>query len=308
MLSRNLLAFQIKKSRDMDSKLLPNMLKRSFECENCFQASECMVYHAALENGNAKTSGVSTLFSYVTKGLTVAHMTYLRHWDKLIDLESIAVTTIYNQIWTVPSAVLENGFSGFKCIGNLRIISCTKQTTSSDGYSIILTPVNATSCIELGTFVVGEKVVLSIEYFCEFETNVEKAVVVDIEDVCSFKGRPNTNRKSISFTKPWDVTSDEPHVATGVITSFENNEIYVTVSNEPRRLIQVMLLGSGAARWSIRLDEDESSNVSINTMRANLVAFFTSPHNINVFKESKNGPKVASSDGTDIESDVSLEN
>ncbi len=309
MLSRNLLAFQIKKSRDLDSRILPNMLKRSFECENCFQASECMVYHAALENGNAKSSGVGTLFSYITKGLTPAHVGYLRHWDKLIDLEAIAVSTVYNQIWTVPSAVLENGFNGFKCIGNLRIVSCTKQTTSAEGYSIILTPGNAVSATEVSKFLVGEKVTLSIEYYCEYETRIEKNELVDIEDVYTDKNGSKGSRKSITFAKPWDVTSVEPHLATGVIASYENNEINISISNEPRRLIQVMLLGSGAAKWSVRLDEDESSNVSISTMRANLLAFFTSPHNINVFKESKNvHKKVTPSDVVDTENDMLLEN
>ena len=309
MSSRNLLAFQIKKSRDMDSRILPNMLKRSFECENCFQASECMVYHAALENGNAKSSGVTTLFSYVTNGLNAAHLAYLRHWDKLIDLEAIAVSTIHNQIWTVPSAILENGYHGFKCIGNLRIVSCTKQTTSAEGYTITLNAVNAAREIKLCSFLVGEKVILSIEYFCEFETHVEKEEVVDIEDISSYKSRSKTSRTSVSYLRPWDVSNVEPHITTGIITSFENNEICVSVSNEPRRLIQVMLLGPAAAKWSIRLDEDENSNVSINTMRANLLAFFTSPHNINVFKESKNSQKkVASSDVMDTDNDFLLEN
>jgi hypothetical protein len=92
MISRNLLAKSINDSICSVSNnylpILPSMLKSSFECTYCYSASECMIYHASLEDGNEETSGIPLLYSYIMKGMNSKHLSFFKYWDKLIDLES----------------------------------------------------------------------------------------------------------------------------------------------------------------------------------------------------------------------------
>ena len=63
------------------------MLHAASECERCYQASECMAYHATHEHGTAASSHTPTLFDFVLRQVSPAHLSYLRHWEQLIDLE-----------------------------------------------------------------------------------------------------------------------------------------------------------------------------------------------------------------------------
>lgn len=69
---------------------LPPVLQSINECSFCYSAAECMMYHAAIEDGTEATSGVSALYHYVLRGLTSRHVKYLRYWDRLIDLEAMS--------------------------------------------------------------------------------------------------------------------------------------------------------------------------------------------------------------------------
>lgn len=40
--------------------------------------------------GNAETSGLGDLFDNLVNHLTVTHLDFLKHWDRLIDLEARA--------------------------------------------------------------------------------------------------------------------------------------------------------------------------------------------------------------------------
>lgn len=62
--TRNHLAVSLSKLVDpktdlLNEKFLPPMLNRHSDCKRCFQLQECMLYHAASENGSAETRYIS---------------------------------------------------------------------------------------------------------------------------------------------------------------------------------------------------------------------------------------------------------
>jgi len=69
---------------------LPSMLKSPHDCQHCFQAAECLLLHAALEEGSEASSGAPQLFSSVLSGLTPAHLLYVKQWVHMLALEAAA--------------------------------------------------------------------------------------------------------------------------------------------------------------------------------------------------------------------------
>ena len=70
--------------------LLPPVLADARACSYCFQASECMSLHAALEGGSAGSSGAPDLFGFALRDVSQLHLDYLRHWESMIDHEEEA--------------------------------------------------------------------------------------------------------------------------------------------------------------------------------------------------------------------------
>ncbi|RHY68953.1 hypothetical protein DYB30_004982 [Aphanomyces astaci] len=69
-----------------ERQLLPTLLKKTWECQNCFVSAECMLHHAAIEHGSA--FGVPDVFDKVTSHLTVPELTYFKKWIQLLEWES----------------------------------------------------------------------------------------------------------------------------------------------------------------------------------------------------------------------------
>ncbi|RHY13926.1 hypothetical protein DYB36_013325, partial [Aphanomyces astaci] len=84
--SRNLHAAHLFQARTR--QLLPTLLKKTWECQNCFVSAECMLHHAAIEHGSALSSGVPDVFDKVTRHLTVPELTYFKKWIQLLEWES----------------------------------------------------------------------------------------------------------------------------------------------------------------------------------------------------------------------------
>jgi len=77
----------------MSHLTLPPILNSS-DCTYCYNTAECFLYHGCLtDDPNAlsnTTSNVTSLYSYVLKGIHAQHLQYFKHWDRLIDLEYLA--------------------------------------------------------------------------------------------------------------------------------------------------------------------------------------------------------------------------
>ncbi|RHY27903.1 hypothetical protein DYB32_007175 [Aphanomyces invadans] len=68
-------------------QLMPPLLKKTWDCENCFVATECMVHHAAIEQGSAVSSGVSDVFEKAAGHLTARELAYFKKWIQLLEWE-----------------------------------------------------------------------------------------------------------------------------------------------------------------------------------------------------------------------------
>ncbi|KAJ1272512.1 hypothetical protein BS78_06G207100 [Paspalum vaginatum] len=87
IMRRNELAADILKASISQS--LPPMLQSPPTCNGCRHLISCTIYHKA-HGGNATTSGLGNLFENHVNHLTVTHHNFLKHWDRLIDLEARA--------------------------------------------------------------------------------------------------------------------------------------------------------------------------------------------------------------------------
>ena len=66
-----------------------------------------MVLHAALEGGRAETSGAAAVFAHSLRGLSELHLSYLRYWDHLLDLEEAACSPAKEALWAQSSSAKE---------------------------------------------------------------------------------------------------------------------------------------------------------------------------------------------------------
>jgi len=273
ILSRNKLALSLKKASELGQNRLPPMLKKSFECEGCFHASTCMIYHAALERGNKKTSGVAPLFSYLVGNFSTMQLDYFRTWDRLIDLESNVLQSNYQDLWILPGIVKEK--KGDKCISNLRSLSCSSKQSENGKFCLIL--MRAEICADPipKNLSKDDKVFLSLECTGRKSEN-------DIEDI----GRHST----------WEVVSVEPAIASGVISKITESEIHMDLQDCPNRLTELIISSTRADDgWSLRIDKDDMNQISISTMRSNLTSLFVKPYRPKEYEQYKLRNKDANS-------------
>ncbi|VVA90552.1 unnamed protein product [Arabis nemorensis] len=66
---------------------LPPMLRNPNICRNCRHLDVCTIYHKA-DGGNTESSGLGDVFDTHVSHLSTLHFKFLRHWDRLIDLEA----------------------------------------------------------------------------------------------------------------------------------------------------------------------------------------------------------------------------
>ncbi|KAK2650910.1 hypothetical protein Ddye_018399 [Dipteronia dyeriana] len=96
IMRRNELANDILKASIMQH--LPPMLRNPSMCRGCRHLDVCTIYHKA-HGGNTESSGLGDVFDSHVHNLTAAHYVFLRHWDRLIDLEAKETQLLKNEIW-----------------------------------------------------------------------------------------------------------------------------------------------------------------------------------------------------------------
>ena len=257
ILCRNKLAINLSVANRLVSKPYPSMLRHS-DCERCFSAAECMLSHAALESGSKATSGVPSLYSYITRHLQPHHFKYFQTWNLLIDLEAAATSSNSPPLWTSSGWTLERAAE--KCISGLYISSCVVGESNS---LITLKRRRALDDAVTSMLTKGDRVNISIE-----TTNGD---VGDIEDIC----QP---------TEKWTIDNIEPSLCTGTIISASPMEFQVQVRKVPRRMNS--MIGQPSARSSFRIDKDDAT-VGVGTMRSNILKLFIDPFDPNAYKELK---------------------
>ena len=121
---------------------LPPLLKSDYPCRYCYQASECMMYHAAFEGSVCFSDAFNCLIpstkveqlrrrefqicflmcrrisareiwntssseNMVTRVCSQPYLMFLSRWNKLIDLEFMATESEKSPLWLLPGAERE---------------------------------------------------------------------------------------------------------------------------------------------------------------------------------------------------------
>ncbi|BDA50404.1 DNA replication ATP-dependent helicase/nuclease DNA2 [Coccomyxa sp. Obi] len=140
MMQRNALAARLGRARS-----LPPMLREERSCSNCFQRSNCSLFHkasapllhtpyfpplsslsgvprlatlGALEGGCAESAGMGPTFSELTGHLSAVHAQFLAHWLHLVDLEEGDTSAKRSEIWAMPGEERE---ALGRCVAGLRL-------------------------------------------------------------------------------------------------------------------------------------------------------------------------------------------
>ncbi|XP_030475354.2 DNA replication ATP-dependent helicase/nuclease JHS1 [Syzygium oleosum] len=96
IMRRNELATYILEA--LTTQQLPPMLQSPSICKGCRHIDVCTLYHKA-HGGSTENSGLGDLFNAYTNHLTTAHSDFLRHWDRLIDLEAREAEHRKKELW-----------------------------------------------------------------------------------------------------------------------------------------------------------------------------------------------------------------
>ena len=273
MVSRNILAQHIKISSLPHARSLPPLLMRMNECQYCYQAAECLTYHAAVEEGTSASSGVSDLFRFILKDVTSSQLLYLKQWDRLLELESIATEVNKAGNWALTS--LEKESSGDKSISDVQVMRHfidTSPDAVAESYVIVFSRKSTNSSDDLeSVFVVGDKVYVSIESSDDFLS--QRLAFLDLlNDRASLTTMETSSSlgdmEDLGFPLRGSSRSlmrTEANVASGTVKAVSTHEIMLSFAAKPKRILQVST-PELKSKWSLRLDKDEIA-ITISTMR-----------------------------------------
>lgn len=174
ILSRNQLAVSIKAGQTIagqDKVVLPAILNDKFNCEGCFQAAECVTYHAAYEDPAVSQFGnIKDMYQFVMKGISAKHLQYFKYWEYIATMEATAITEGGNRNGKSNGSSMYSVFAqyreslGSKCISNLQLSShqaFIKLPSTPYLVIVLRKPIQHGS----GTHVVvGDRMVLSMEH------------------------------------------------------------------------------------------------------------------------------------------------
>lgn len=96
IIRRNELANDIVKASATQE--LPPMLRVPNMCKGCRHLDVCTIYHKAL-GGDTETSGLGDMYDSRVQHLSDSHMSFLRQWDRLVDLEAKEMQLGKGDIW-----------------------------------------------------------------------------------------------------------------------------------------------------------------------------------------------------------------
>jgi DNA replication ATP-dependent helicase Dna2 len=113
---------------------LPPMIRKPSTCSRCFQLSNCVVWHRAVEHGTAETSGLGDLWVQNTSHMTDVHGEFTAKFLALISLEASEVHRSRKEIWfTDPEARRASG----RCLLDLMIDDIAESPGSKYVYRFV---------------------------------------------------------------------------------------------------------------------------------------------------------------------------
>lgn len=260
ILSRNKLAVNLKRMGDVTgnstgkyTSQLPPLLKNQ-TCKWCFSASECMVYHRAVADKSkgdsisepndatestglleaAESSGVPSLFKYLTQDISTSQMTYFKHWDKLLDLENKAADqalhsrSIQHGVWT-NSKERDRVFTVLSTDAREKKLFSENNNVSSELFNsfkyvwilgqAFVAP-GAHTCFDMD-LAAGDRLSLSLE------NNNNSRISGGDDDI---------EECGVGVADSWNVANVEPHVVSGVVLEIQQRSICIGLTKLPNRI------------------------------------------------------------------------
>ncbi|KAI3905112.1 hypothetical protein MKX01_017358 [Papaver californicum] len=269
IIRRNELANDILKASTVQQ--LPPMLQNSNVCKSCRHLNACLTYHKS-HGGNKDSSGLPDLFDAHVEHLTRAHSDFLRHWDRLIDLEANDKLLAKKENWHSQSLRSERSTNGLSSVilDDSNELLCHKS--SNDGQFIYhfvrrdlqdpqMTEETDGSCPSLMgnlecTLKTGDYIILSTK---SRRVALAKGVITDI--IRSHVSISFSKRLRLPWSKPssetedllqefWRIDKDE-YTASFAITRFNLTQLFLqsTESTRLRKMIVDLESRSGSSLY-----------------------------------------------------------
>ncbi|KAL3833010.1 hypothetical protein ACJIZ3_007746 [Penstemon smallii] len=223
---------------------LPPMLQSPNMCKGCRHLSVCTIYHKAY-GGTAEGSGLGDMYDSLVSHLTPRHTTFLRNWERLVDLEAKHMEVAKKESW---------------CSENMR----------NDHHS------------SLSSLVLDASDKSSQKRFCRGDRFVYRFVLrefssVDTEQLHGDSSSSTSSLNHIFKSGDYVILSTEPchlRIANGIIVDIGNSHVSVSFAKRLRLPGHWHVsMGDDLHQQSWRLDKDEAM-ASFAIMRYNLIQLF----------------------------------
>jgi len=288
------------------AQVFPPMIRNRRDCERCFQVEECVLHHAATENGTAESSGLDELFTSMTKHLGGADLAYFRKWNRLVDLEQQHAEKNLRALWLQGGLKRELAQESSTCIAHLKLVSDAPAQSGSGAKRTLrfvrdrrkrrdagLAPGPQPTSFAGVRFRVDERVILSAESLDgkSLLVHVSRATVrkiehglITVESRQSIPSIVTSGLSAVGHEYTWRLDKDA--IMSGLRRAKEN--LVRLFIGTPPEVVSAGTALSSRPELQVRMDstvslggsgdgEDKAPGVG-DTRRRNLIVHLTRPH------------------------------
>lgn len=218
------------------TQVLPAMIRMRQDCERCFQLDECVLHHAAVENGSSESSGLDELFTEKTGHLTDIDHDYFRKWTNMIDLEQQHAEKNIRALWLQVGWKREKVNESGSCIADLRLVSDNPALSDTEARRSLRfqrdprrRTADPVASFEKVRFRVDERVILSAESYdgSAMLVHIAKGKVTSMErdliTIETFQSIPSivaSGKSSVGKDFTWRLDKDS--IMSGLARAKEN--------------------------------------------------------------------------------------
>ncbi|KAJ3063547.1 Tripartite DNA replication factor [Podochytrium sp. JEL0797] len=263
LINRNHLASAI------TSRKLPEMVQNVRKCTHCYSLNTCLVYHKAVENGDASTSGLGSLFEENTKDMTAQHAAFFKKWEALLTKEEGDIQTMRKEVWTLGAEEREKAGS---CLSGMTVVKdegFSEDASKIQRFSYTLKKSTATSTSTKPVSAHPEH-----KSFLNFQLSVGDPIVVSSET-----GHYALAIGFITTLDPDSITVSVDRRLKGIpkrLPAFDEhvNQVYGTVRMDSTGTVSMQgVTPADLASAVYRIDKDEFS-AGMALVRGNLTNLF----------------------------------
>ncbi|KAI8620139.1 DNA replication factor Dna2-domain-containing protein [Chytriomyces sp. MP71] len=269
LISRNKLASAI------TSRQLPEMLQNSHACTKCYSLNTCLVYHKAVEGGDAETSKLGSLFDANTGHLNAGHLAFFKKWERLLTKEEGDIQTLRKEVWTMTSNEREKNGS---CLSEMKVVTdegysqdVSKVTRFAYTMKKAFCPPTLPAGKQAGT---STSLVDSNKSFLSLQLSVGDPIVISSE-----QGHYALAIGFLTHMEPDSITVSVDRRLKGIpkrLPSFEatDNQVYNGIRMDADGIVSVQDVSQLDLTQALyRVDKDEFS-AGMSLVRGNLINLF----------------------------------